>query len=67
MIITNSIVIIKLSKYSNKNNKISRDIRNGKYFGIIKGLYESVSNIPGYLLAGAIYKSSYISFEYIMD
>lgn len=32
MIITNSIVKSRLSKYSNKNNKIIRDIRNSKDF-----------------------------------
>lgn len=49
------------------NNKISRDIRDGKLFKIINGLYETVSNTPGYLLAGSIYGPSYISFEYALS
>lgn len=67
MILTNSIIKNKLSEYSNKNNKISRDIKNGKIFKIITGLYETDSNTPGYLLAGSIYGPSYISFEYALS
>ena len=67
MIITNSIAKKKLSNYSNKNNKISRDIRDGKLFKIVTGLYETDPNIPGYLLAGSIYGPSYISFEYALN
>lgn len=67
MIITNSIAKSNLTEYSNKNNKISRDIRDGKLFKIIKGLYETKQNVPRYLLAGAIYGPSYISFEYALS
>lgn len=67
MIITNDIAKSNLINYSNKNNKISRDIRDGKLFKIITGLYETNSNTPGYLLAGSIYGPSYISFEYALS
>ena len=67
MIITNNMVKNNLSNYSNKNNKISRDIRDGKLFKIINGLYETNANTPGYLLAGSIYGPSYISFEYALS
>ena len=40
MTITNSIAKNNLTEYSNKNNKISRDIRDGKLFKIINRLYE---------------------------
>ena len=66
MIITNSIAKYKLIEYANKNNKIYRDIRDGKLFKIVKGLYETDKNTPGYLLAGSIYGPSYISFEYAL-
>jgi len=55
MIITNDIAKNNLSSYFNKNNKISRDIRDGKLYKIITGLYETDSNTPGYLLASSIY------------
>ena len=58
MIITNRIYKDKLTNISNKNNKI---------FKIVKGLYETDSNTPGYLLAGAIYRPSYISFKYALS
>lgn len=67
MIITNSIAKNNLKEYSNKNNKISRDIRDGRLFKIITGLYETNPNTPGYLLAGSIYGPSYISFEYALS
>ncbi|MBQ3475558.1 MAG: hypothetical protein IJH20_05255 [Bacilli bacterium] len=67
MIITNNIAKNNLDNYSNKNNKISRDIKNGKLFRIVTGLYETNPNTPGYLLAGSIYGPSYISFEYALS
>ncbi len=66
MIITNDIIKNNLANYSNKNNKISRDLKNGKLFKIIKGLYETNPNIPGYLLASSIYGPSYLSFEFAL-
>lgn len=67
MIITNSMAKFNLNNYANINNKISRDIKNGKLFKIVKGLYETDPNTPGYLLAGSIYGPSYISFEYALS
>ena len=67
MIITNKLAKFNLIEYSNKNNKISRDIKDGKLFKIITGLYETNPNTPGYLLAGSIYGPSYISFEYALS
>ena len=67
MIITNRVAKHNLMEYSNKNNKISRDIRDGKLFKITIGLYETNPNTPGYLLAGSIYGPSYISFEYALS
>lgn len=67
MIITNNIIKNKFAKYSNKDTKLSREVRDGKLFKIINGLYETDSNTPGYLLAGSIYGPSYISFEYALS
>lgn len=67
MIISNSIAKHNLNEYLNKNNKISRDIRDGKIFKIVTGLYETDANTPAYLLAGSIYGPSYISFEYALS
>ena len=67
MIITNNIIKSNLANYSNKNNKISRDIKNGKLIKIVKGLYETDSNTPGYLLASSIYGPSYLSFDFALS
>lgn len=67
MIITHEMAKNNLNEYSNKNSKISRDIKNGKLFKIVTGLYETDSNTPPYLLAGSIYGPSYISFEYALS
>lgn len=66
MIITNDIIKSKLEKYSNKNNKISREIANGKLIKIKNGLYETNLNTPGYLLASSIYGPSYLSFDFAL-
>lgn len=67
MIITSKIIKSKFVNYSNKYTKLSREIKKGKYFRIINGLYETDPNIPGYLLASSIYGPSYISFEYALS
>ena len=40
MIITNEMIKADLVNYANKNNKISRDIWEGKLIKIVNGLYE---------------------------
>ena len=62
MILTNNILKNKLNKYSNKNTKIAREIKNGKLIKIKNGLYETDETTNGYLLAGSIYGPSYLSF-----
>lgn len=67
VIITNNMVKHYLTEYSNKDTKLSRDVRDGKLIKIINGLYETDSNTPSYLLSGSIYGPSYISFEYALS
>ena len=67
MIITNDIAKNNLTKYSNKNTKLSREVRDKKLTKIVNGLYETDSTTKGYLLAGSIYGPSYISFEYALS
>lgn len=67
MIITNNIAKNSFNEYSNKNTKLLREVKEGKLFKIINGLYETDPNTPGYLLAGSIYGPSYISFEYALS
>ena len=67
MVTTNDIAKNNLDGYSNKDTKLSREVRDGKLFKIINGLYETDPNTPGYLLAGSIYGPSYISFEYALS
>lgn len=66
MVFFKNVIKNNLKEYSNKNNKISRDIKSGKLYKIVPGLYETDPNTPGYLLAGSIYGPSYISFEYAL-
>ena len=67
VIITNDIAKKYLKEYSNKDTKLSRDVRDGKLIKIINGLYETNINTPGYLLTTSIYGPSYISFEYALS
>ena len=66
MIVTNNIIKEKLKEYSNKNTKISREIKNGNLIKIINGLYETDLSVEGYLLAGSIYGPSYLSFDFAL-
>ena len=66
MIVYNLKLKDKFKNYSNINNKISRDIKNGKLYRIINGIYETDPHTPPYLLTSCIYGPSYISFEYAL-
>lgn len=48
------------------NGKIRRDVKNGKLFPIVRGLYETNPNVPGSRLAQFIYGPSYLSFDFIL-
>ncbi len=67
MILTNDIIKDNLKEYSNKNTKICREVKNGNLIKIVNGLYETDSNINGYLLAGSIYGPSYLSFDFALS
>lgn len=54
------------SDYADPKGKILRDIKNGKLFPLIKGLYETDPNAYAPKLAQFIYGPSYISFDYIL-
>ena len=53
--------------YSDVDNKISRLVKSKMLFKLTKGLYETSSDTPGYVLAGAIYGPSYLSFDYALS
>ena len=53
--------------YSNIRTKIQRLIRDKKLTPVTRGIYETNTDIPGYLLASTIYSPSYISFEYALS
>lgn len=67
MILTIDVIKSQLKEYSNKNTKICREAKNGNLIKIINGLYETDSNVNGYLLAGSIYGPSYLSFDYALS
>lgn len=66
MIKTNNIIKEEYENYSNKNMKISREIKKGNLIKIINGLYETNPNVNGYLLASSIYGPSYLSFDFAL-
>ena len=57
----------ELSGYGNPKQKLGRLVKEGKYIPIVRGLYETNRNIPGYLLAGSIYGPSYLSFAFALS
>lgn len=52
--------------YVDPAGKISRDVKMGKLFPLIRGLYETDPDTHGSKLAQAIYGPSYLSFDYIL-
>jgi len=46
--------------------RIARDVKNGKLFPLVKGIYETDPNAFGPRLAQFIYGPSYISFDYVL-
>ena len=67
MILTSNIIKENLKKYSNKNTKIGREVKNGNLIKIKNGLYETDKTINGYLLAESIYGPSYLSFDFALS
>lgn len=57
----------KYSNYSNPLAKINRDVKQGKLFPLVKGIYETDPNAFPPSLAQFIYGPSYISFDYILQ
>jgi predicted transcriptional regulator of viral defense system len=67
MIKTTAIILEELKQYASPASKLSRMVKKGEYIPIIKGLYETDTSTPGYLLAGSIYGPSYLSFEFALS
>ena len=66
MIITTQQLKERYSDYSNPIAKINRDVKNGKLFPLVKGIYETDPNAFAPYLAQFIYGPSYISFDYVL-
>lgn len=66
MIQTTSMILEQLQDYANPRTKLSRLVREKKYFSIINGLYETEEKVAGHLLAGSIYGPSYLSFAFAL-
>lgn len=67
MVLTIEDLKIKYQNYSDINGKIRREIKDGKYIPIIRGLYETDRTTPGYYLSSYIYGPSYLSFDYALS
>lgn len=63
MIRNSTEILASLSHYANPNMKLKRLVAEGQLYRLRRGLYATKKNIPPYLLAGAIYGPSYVSFE----
>ena len=67
MVITIEELKMKYNYYSDIQGKIRREVKKGKYIPIVRGLYETNKNTPGYYLASYIYGPSYLSFEFALS
>ncbi len=66
MIITIQQLREQYAYLSDSTGKISRDIKSGKIYPLVKGVYETDANVHGSKLAQFIYGPSYLSFDYVL-
>jgi len=66
MIKTTAILIKELHDYSNPQAKIRKMLADKLLIHVVRGIYETNLQLPGYCLAGIIYGPSYLSFEYAL-
>ena len=67
MIKTYEMLLNEYAHYLDIDNKIRSLVKNGNLIRLTKGIYETDINTPGYVLAGAIYGPSYLSFDYALS
>lgn len=66
MIKTTTMLIDELKEYVNPTSKIRRLVHERELIPVVRGVYETDANIPGYYLAPIIYGPSYLSFEFAL-
>jgi predicted transcriptional regulator of viral defense system len=66
MIKTTAMLVEELKEYVNPTAKIRRLVDSGELVSVVRGLYETDADIPGYYLAPIIYGPSYLSFEFAL-
>lgn len=66
MIKTINNLLVTYNDYADPLGKIHRLLKKEKLYSVVKGLYETDKNTPGYFLAAYIYGPSYLSFEYAL-
>ncbi|MCD8200893.1 MAG: hypothetical protein LUD47_02375 [Clostridia bacterium] len=67
MFMTMDLLSEKYKEYSNINEKIATEVKNGNLVKVAHGMYETDRNLDGKYLAGCIYGPSYLSFEYALS
>ena len=67
MIVTTAILLEQLRRYANPTGKLARLVRDGEYYPVVKGLYETDGDTNGYLLTSSIYGPSYLSFDFALS
>lgn len=67
MIVTTQQLKEQYKSLSDPIGRIAREIKNGRLFPLVKGLYETDPSAHGAWLAQAIYGPSYLSFDYILS
>lgn len=67
MIKTVTMLLDELKDYSDPYGKIRRMCCEGSLIQLKRGIYETDSDLPGYLFAPVLYGPSYLSFEYALS
>lgn len=67
MVLDTNQLLFENRNYKDPSHRIQALVKKGELFPLKRGLYETDSAVPGYLLAYEIIGPSYLSFEYALS
>lgn len=67
MVYSTQELYLKYKDYRTPHVKIQTEVKNGRLFPVVRGVYEDDGNASPYLLTSYIRPCSYISFEYVLS
>ena len=67
MIISSEQLLFENRDYANPQARVQNMVKKGEIFSLKRGLFETDSSAPGFVLANALLGPSYLSFDYALS